>query len=619
MTKRIFHLLCGLAAALAGFAASISVFAAGKSGGLTIADPYILFHGGHYYAYGTGGPAPWGGISCFVSDDLNTWRLASQALNPDDSYGETGFWAPEVYPLNGRFYMFYTAQEHICVAESDSPEGPFIQKEKKPVREEKSIDSSLFIDEDGTPYIYFVRFTGGNVIWCAEMNPDFLSIKEETLRECIRVGEPWELAQDVKAKVAEGPSVFRRGGRYYMLYSANHFKSREYGVGLAVADNPFGPWRKSRSNPVLQHVGGLQGTGHGAPFTDRDGNMRYVFHSHLNDSVVAPRVLHIADMKVRGKKVVMGKDCMTPEYVRGEMYSNPVSFEAMPDPSVVKADDGWFYAYGTARNVSIMRSRDLVHWERVGTAFTDETRPSFEPKANIWAPDVTRVGDRYVMYYSMSVWGGEWTCGIGCAVADRPEGPFVDKGKLFRSNEIGVKNSIDPFYIEENGHKYLFWGSFRGIYWIELSEDGFSVKPGAKPQLVAGTAFEGTYIHKHDGKYYYFGSVGTCCEGVKSTYRTVVGRSDSLFGPYVDKEGRPLLENNFEVLIHGYGQYVGTGHNSEIVQDAAGNDWMLYHSFIVDGPKGRTLMMDRIEWKDGWPYVKASRPASKAPVPVIVR
>ena len=110
MTKRIFHLLCGLAAALAGFAASISVFAAGKSGGLTIADPYILFHGGHYYAYGTGGPAPWGGISCFVSDDLNTWRLASQALNPDDSYGETGFWAPEVYPLNGRFYMFYTAQ-----------------------------------------------------------------------------------------------------------------------------------------------------------------------------------------------------------------------------------------------------------------------------------------------------------------------------------------------------------------------------------------------------------------------------------------------------------------------------------------------------------------------------
>lgn len=608
--KHFLTLLCCMALAVTGIAGD-------KSGKLTIADPYILTYGGRYYAYGTGGPAPWGGISCFVSDDLKTWKLASQALNPDDSYGETGFWAPEVYPLNGKFYMFYTAQEHICVAVSDSPEGPFIQAEKKPVREERCIDSSLFIDEDGTPYIYFVRFTGGNVIWCAEMTSDYQAIKEETLTECIRVSEPWELAQDFKAKVAEGPSVFKRNGRYYLLYSANHFKSKEYGVGLAVADNPFGPWKKSKSNPVLQHVGGLQGTGHGAPFTDLDGRMKYVFHSHLNDSVVAPRVFHITDMKVRGKKVVMGKDCLTPVYESGEMYSNPVSSETMPDPSVVKADDGWFYAYATARNVSIMKSRDLVHWEKVGTAFTDETRPSFEPKASIWAPDVTRVGDKYVMYYSMSVWGGEWTCGIGCAVSDNPEGPFIDKGKMFRSNEIGVKNSIDPFYIEENGHKYLFWGSFRGIFRIELTDDGLAVRPGCEPVQVAGTAYEGTYIHKHNGKYYFFASVGSCCAGVKSTYKTVVGRSDSLFGPYVDKQGRPMMENHHEVLIHGDGHFVGTGHNSEIVTDEAGNDWMLYHSFVVDGPKGRVLMMDRIEWKDGWPYVKASKPSSKAPVPVI--
>ena len=182
--KHFLTLLCCMALAVTGIAGE-------KSGKLTIADPYILTYGGRYYAYGTGGPAPWGGISCFVSDDLKTWKLASQALNPDDSYGETGFWAPEVYPLNGKFYMFYTAQEHICVAVSDSPEGPFIQAEKKPVREERCIDSSLFIDEDGTPYIYFVRFTGGNVIWCAEMTSDYQAIKEETLTECIRVAEPW--------------------------------------------------------------------------------------------------------------------------------------------------------------------------------------------------------------------------------------------------------------------------------------------------------------------------------------------------------------------------------------------------------------------------------------------
>lgn len=309
--------------------------------------------------------------------------------------------------------------------------------------------------------------------------------------------------------------------------------------------------------------------------------------------------------------------CRADGRLEGKMYSNPVTTNSMPDPSVVRADDGWYYAYGTAKNVSIMKSANLVDWEYVGTAFTDDTRPSFEPGAGIWAPDVTQVGGKYVMYYSMSVWGGEWTCGIGCAVADSPEGPFVDKGKLFRSNEIGVKNSIDPFYIEENGCKYLFWGSFRGIYHVRLTDDGLGVMPGEEPVLVAGTAYEGTYIHRHEGKYYFFASIGSCCEGTKSTYKTVVGRSDSLFGPYVDREGRPMLENNHEIVIHGDGLFVGTGHNSEIVSDDAGNDWILYHSFVVGGPEGRVLMLDRVEWIDGWPYVKSSIPSHSAPVPEI--
>ena len=80
----------------------------------------------------------------------------------------------------------------------------------------------------------------------------------------------------------------------------------------------------------------------------------------------------------------------------------------------------------------------------------------------------------------MSVWGGEWTCGIGAAVSDKPEGPFIDKGPLFRSKTIQVQNSIDQFFMEDNGKKYLFWGSFRGIYGIELSGDGLSV--GTEPK-----------------------------------------------------------------------------------------------------------------------------------------
>ena len=220
------------------------------------------------------------------------------------------------------------------------------------------------------------------------------------------------------------------------------------------------------------------------------------------------------------------------------------------------------------------------------------------------------------MYYSMSVWGGEWTCGIGVATADKPEGPFIDHGALFRSNTIQVQNSIDPFYIEEGGKKYLFWGSFHGIYGIELSDDGLSVREGAEKRQVAGTAYEGTYIHKRGGYYYLFASIGTCCEGLKSTYTTVVGRSENLFGPYVDKQGRPMMENHHEVLIHKNDAFVGTGHNSEIVTDDAGNDWVFYHAVSRANPTGRVLLMDRVRWTDGWPEVAGNEPSSEAEAPV---
>ena len=306
-----------------------------------------------------------------------------------------------------------------------------------------------------------------------------------------------------------------------------------------------------------------------------------------------------------------------PEDQPKNVYHNPVINYSLPDPSVIRGEDDYFYLYATEniRNLPIHRSKNLVDWEYVGTAFTNDTRPDFEPKGGLWAPDINKIGDKYVLYYSMSVWGGEWTCGIGCATADKPEGPFKDHGKMFRSNEINVQNSIDPFYIEDGGKKYLFWGSFRGIYGIELSDDGLSIKKGAKLRQVAGTAYEGTYIHKKDGYYYFFASIGTCCEGLKSTYTTVVGRSKKLFGPYVDKSGKKMLDNHHEVLIHKNDAFVGTGHNSEIVTDKAGNDWMFYHAVSTKNPGGRVLMMDKVNWKDGWPSVAGSSPSIEAERP----
>jgi len=309
--------------------------------------------------------------------------------------------------------------------------------------------------------------------------------------------------------------------------------------------------------------------------------------------------------------IMSGILCIGLNAQNSKTYSNPVIATSLPDPTVIKAEDGKYYLYATEniRNVPIYSSSDLVNWIFEGTAFTNQTRPNFEPKGGIWAPDINRIGDKYVMYYSMSVWGGEWTCGIGVASSDSPKGPFTDHGMLFRSNGIGIQNCIDPCYVEENGRHYLFWGSFHGIYGAELSADGLHLVEGVVPKQVAGDAYEGTYIMKRNGYYYLFASVGTCCEGLRSTYRTVVGRSKNLFGPYVDDKNRDMIDNNHVEIIHKNQWFVGTGHNSEIVKDKKGHDWIFYHGFDINHPENkRILLLSRLKWKKGWPYIDGNSP-----------
>lgn len=307
------------------------------------------------------------------------------------------------------------------------------------------------------------------------------------------------------------------------------------------------------------------------------------------------------------------------------IYKNPVFEPVLADPTIVKAGE-YFYAYGTEDNwgneggyhlIPVVRSTDLVNWTLVGDAL--QTKPDWKQEGGIWAPDVSKVGDKYYMYYSYSTWGDE-NPGIGLAIADQPEGPFEDQGKVFLSKEIGVANSIDPFYIEENGKKYLFWGSFHGIYAVELAEDGKSVS-GEKVKIAADH-LEASYVYKKGDYYYFFGSRGSCCEGANSTYEVVVGRSESLLGPYVDKEGNKMTDGNFGELLltknDSDSGFVGPGHNAEIMTDDAGNEWFLYHAMLKTNPRldngvnRRALLMDQLHWEDGWPVIKDRQPSTTA-------
>ena len=304
-------------------------------------------------------------------------------------------------------------------------------------------------------------------------------------------------------------------------------------------------------------------------------------------------------------------------------YTNPVIDNNAPDPTVIRAKDGMFYAYSTMRqgNVPVYKSADMVNWEYLGGAFRRGEVPKFVPRAAIWAPDINYIDGKYVLYFSMSTWGGEWEAGIGRAVADSPEGPFTNAKLLFNSKQIGVQNSIDPVIYQEDGRKYLIWGSFRGIFLTELTEDGLELIDQRNLLKIAGTAYEGTYIHKRKGYYYLFASVGTCCEGVKSTYQTVVGRSKSLFGPYVDKQGRKMLDNHHEVLLSGDDKVKGSGHDSQIITDDKGQDWIFYHGFDVNEERaGRKMYLDEVNWgKDGWPTIGNGYPAKQGKAPSIKR
>jgi beta-xylosidase len=202
--------------------------------------------------------------------------------------------------------MYYSADEHLFAAVADSPIGPFKQVGgymlETLLGDEKCIDSSRFRDDDGSQYLFFVRFTDGNCIWMCRLEADGITPVAGTLRHCLSVSEPWE---SKLGRVCEGPFVVKHEGLYYLTYSANDFRSQDYGVGVAVSSSLQDPWTKSASSPILCRADSLLGTGHHSLFTDRAGRPHIVFHAHDSQSSVQPRRMHIGSVEFQGQEIVV--------------------------------------------------------------------------------------------------------------------------------------------------------------------------------------------------------------------------------------------------------------------------------------------------------------------------
>ncbi|WP_303919080.1 glycoside hydrolase family 43 protein [Draconibacterium sediminis] len=273
------------------------------------ADPTIYVEGDTFYLTGTGGhrvgPS---GFSMLESKDLKTWNSPAGSTNGihmimkkgNQAFGESGFWAPQIFRVNETYYLSYTANEQTVLTKSNSLMGPYKQDKVAPIDgSEKNIDSFIFQDEDGKYYLYHVRFNNGNYLWVAEFDMEKGKIKPETLKKCFDQTEPWEATPNFEsAPIMEGPTVFKLKDKYYLFYSANHFKNIDYAVGYAVADSPFGPWIKQKNSPIIHRsIVDENGSGHGDFFEGPNGQLYYVYHVHFSNNQVSPRRTRIVPVK----------------------------------------------------------------------------------------------------------------------------------------------------------------------------------------------------------------------------------------------------------------------------------------------------------------------------------
>ena len=214
----------------------------------------------------------------------------------------------------------------------------------------------------------------------------------------------------------------------------------------------------------------------------------------------------------------------------------------------------------------------------------------------------------------------------------KPEDGAIDWGKTASEVRNLVRGVTRPYpgafsYLGEK--KYIFWGSYKlsddpsvdyGIYALEVPDDGLAIKEGASKVKVAGNQIEGTMVTERDGWYYLFASTGQTLAGTSSDYRVVVGRSDNVLGPYTGPDGTPMLDNdgyNNYILSGDGSTFFGTGHNSGIVTDDAGQSWMAYHTLWTGNHLNvRVVCVDRVMWLNGWPSLVTGHPVTDGAGPM---
>ena len=281
-------------------------------------------------------------------------------------------------------------------------------------------------------------------------------------------------------------------------------------------------------------------------------------------------------------------------------YTNPVIDEIGPaDPTVILFE-GVYYLYPTGDNVSyhVYTSRDLVHWVKGGKVFEPGPR-------GVWAPDVFRDPNdgKFYLYYTVNQ-------RIGVAVANRPDGTFVDRARFYR-------NAIDAhMFRDDDGQYYLYYVQLPGFHIhvqrmktpLERMGEPVEILHPTEPwEKLRGDVTEGPWMLKHEGTYYLLYS-GTGANSLD--YAIGYATAAKTTGPFTKYAGNPIVKRTETAF--------GPGHGC-VVRDGAGKLWSVYHQQKDDTEEwNRFICIDPLWFDDeGVLHGKATRGTPEpAPVPL---
>lgn len=281
------------------------------------------------------------------------------------------------------------------------------------------------------------------------------------------------------------------------------------------------------------------------------------------------------------------------------------------DPSrIVRNTDGRYWIFTTGDGIWTMSSSnpDFTDWRPEAPVFPIGTWPGWINNyvtgfnGAFWAPDVIQMNGLYYCYYSCAGQGAP--AAIGVATAQNLNGPWTDRGLVVAGN-----NAIDPAPIIDGGSVWLSYGNWQsGIDLIQINPSNGLRQGSSRWDLIPGEV-EGPYLLKNGSYYYLFFQRGLCCNGLNSSYHVHVGRSTSITGPYVDRNGVALTNGGGTVFLpNRVGRFHGPGHIGY------GEGRLTYHFYDVNDNGAAKLRVTTLGWSNGWPVVAGSTPTPTAGV-----